>query len=144
MKQETIEKAVKVINRSIKFYQRRLTYQLELKAESRVKNGNLKVDSFGDYEHNIQKYETILADLATIKRAIKNNKTNVKIYGIELVDFAFCNYNETMRTLLKAGLDFYIGDEYGEIWLESIDEREEREEELMAMQLNGLTADFEE
>ena len=81
MKQETIKKAVKVINRSIKFYQRKLTYQLELRAEAEFDNGNLKIASFGDYESNIQKYEIILADLATIKRAIKNNQTSVKIFG---------------------------------------------------------------
>ena len=76
MKQETIEKAVKVINRNIKHYQRKLTYQLELRAEARFNNGNLEVNSIGDYERNIQRYEIILADLATIKRAIKEQSNN--------------------------------------------------------------------
>ena len=151
MKQETIEKAVKVINRSIKHYQRKLTYQLELRAEAEFNNGNLKVDSLGDYEHYIQKYEIILADLATIRRAIERNRCNVKIYGSESgVGFM---YVETAHVLDEAGLDV-DGNGYGEIWLQSIDEREEqlkkeedfdeRELELMAMQLEGLMAEFEE
>ena len=151
MRQDTIKNAVKVINRKIKFYQKKLTYQLELRAEAEFNNGNLKVDSLGDYESNIQRYEIILADLATIKRAIKDNQTTVKIYGTK--DCYDCMYVETESALKKARLDF-DGDRFGKICLESIDDREEqkqeegyldeREEELMAMQLNGLTADFEE
>lgn len=152
MKQETIEKAVKVINRSIKHYQKKLTYQLELRAEARFNNGNLEVNSLGDYESNIQRYEIILADLATIKRAIKNNQTNAKIYGTKNCDGFM--YIETSDTLKKARLDF-DGDGFEKIFLESIDERkeeqkeeegywDEREEEWMAMQYNGLMAEFEE
>ena len=58
MKQETITRAVKVINRSIKYYQRKLTYQLEQMAEAMFDNGNLDVTNFSDYESNIQKYES--------------------------------------------------------------------------------------
>lgn len=154
MKQETITKAVKVINQSIKFYQRKLTYQLELRAEAEFNNGNLKVANFGDYESNIKKYEIILADLATMKRAINNNKTSVKIFGTD--DCRGYNYTETSNVLKKAGFD-YDGDGFtGEIWLLSIKEFEEEwvegtpeswsayEEEQMAMQLNGLMAEFEE
>lgn len=133
MKQETIKKAVKVINRSIKFYQRKLTYQLELRAEAEFDNGNLKVASFGDYESNIQKYEIILADLATIKRAIKNNQTSVKIFGT--AENTGYIYIETSRTLNEAGFDT-DGDGFsGEIYLFSIDEWEEewrKEEEQIA------------
>lgn len=128
MKQETITKAVKVINRSIKFYQRKLTYQLELRAEAEFNNGNLEVANFDDYKSNIKKYEIILADLATIKRAIKNNQTSVKIFGTD--DCRGYFYTETSNVLKKAGF-YYDGDGFtGEIWLVSI---EEFEEEQMAM-----------
>ncbi len=157
MKQETITKAVKVINRNIKFYQRKLTYQLELRAEAEFDNGNLDISSFGEYESNIQKYEIILADLATIKRAIKNDKTSVKIFGT--ADCRGDTYTETSEVLKKAGFD-WDGDGFsGEIWLLSIGEFEEEyknewvegtpeswsayEEEQMAMQLNGLMAEYE-
>lgn len=157
MKQETITKAVKVINRSIKFYQRKLIYQLELRAEAEFDNGNLDITSLGDYESNIKKYEIILADLATIKRAIKNDKTSVKIFGT-YDDCRGYIYTETLEVLNKAGFD-YDGDEFAsEIWLLSIEEIEEEfrnevadgtpetwsiydEEELMAMQLSELMAE---
>ena len=145
MKQETITKAVKVINRNIKFYQRKLTYQLELRAEAEFDNGNLKVASFGDYESNIQKYEIILADLATIKRAINNNQTSVKIFGT--ADNRGYIYIETSNALKKAGFDWDADGFTGEMWLACIEEWEEeykKEEERMAMQLNGLMAEFEE
>lgn len=123
MKQETIKKAVKVINRNIKFYQRKLTYQLELRAEAKFDNSNLDIASFGEYESNIQKYEIILADLATIKRAIKNDKTYVKIFGT--ADCRGYIYTETSEVLKKAGFD-WDGDGFsGEIWLFSIDEFED-------------------
>ena len=122
MKQETIKKAVKVINRNIKFYQRKLTYQLELRAEAKFNNGNLKVANLGNYESNITKYEIILADLATIKRAIKNNQTSVKIFG--MAENRGYIYKETSNVLRKAGFD-YDGDGFtGEIWLLSIEEFE--------------------
>ena len=114
MKQETIKKAVKIINRNIKFYQRKLTYQLELRAEAEFDNGNLKSNSFVDYESNIQKYEIVLADLATIKRAIKNNQTTVRIFGT--AENRGYIYNETSMVLKEAGFD-YDGDGYGEIYL---------------------------
>lgn len=137
MKQEKITKAVKVINRNIKFYQRKLTYHLELRAEAEFDNGNLKVASFGNYESNIQKYEIILADLVTIKRAIQNNQTAVKIFGT--ANNRGYIYRETSRALNEAGFDT-DGDGFEETWLFPIDEREE---EQMAMQLNGLMAEFE-
>lgn len=154
MKQETITKAVKVINRNIKFYQRKLTYQLELRAEAEFNNGNLDISNFGEYESNIQKYEIILADLSTIKRTIKNDKTSVKIFGTS--DCRGYIYTETSEVLKKAGFD-YDGDGFSEeIWLLAIEEFEEEyknewvegtpeswsayEEEQMAMQLNGLMA----
>lgn len=139
MKNETIKKAVKNINRSIKFYQRKLTYQLELRAEAKLDNGNLKIANLGDYESNIKKYEIILSDLATIKRAIKNNQTSVIIFGTE--DSRSYIYAETSNALKKAGF-YWDGDGFsGEIWLVCI---EELKEERMAMQLNGLIAEFEE
>ena len=144
MKQETITKAVKVINRNIKFYQRKLTYQLELMNEALLGNGNLKNDSFDADKNLIEKYEIVLADLATIKRAITNNKTEVKLYGT-LNDSSMI-YSETSKALGEAGFSFE-GDGFGtEISLISIDELEEewKEEERMAMQLNGLMAEFED
>lgn len=139
MKQETIEKAVKVINRSIKFNQRQLGYR----------------------DGHIEKYEIILVDLDTIKRAIKNNKTSVRIYGtaynrgnIYTGNNRDYIYTETVEVLQRAG--FYTNiDKFGTLELSSIDEEEEElvegtpeswsayEEEQMAMQLNGLMAEFE-
>lgn len=150
MKQETIMKAVKVINRSIKFYQRKLTYQLELRAEAEFDNGNLKVANFGDYESNIKKYEIILADLATIKRSIKNNQTSVKIFGAAEKNGGIYIY--TLNVLRAAGFDYNGVGFGGQIELFPIEEWDEEtpnswsaydEEEQMAMQLNGLMAEFE-
>lgn len=144
MKQETFKKAVKVINRNLRSYQRKLTYQLELMNEALLKNGNLKHDSFDADKNLIEKYEIILADLATIKRAIINNKTEVKLYGT--LDNGNMIYSETSKVLGEAGFIFE-GDGFGtEITLTSIDELEEewKEEERMAMQLNGLMAEFED
>lgn len=127
MKKENIIKAVRVINRNLKFYQKKLTYQLELKAEEEFNNANLKVDSLGDYESHIKKYEIILADLATIKRAIKNNNTSIRIYGT--ADSRNLIYDETLDVLKKSGFDVdtfdyvtldifpieeYDGDTYGD------------------------------
>lgn len=107
MTQEAIDKAVKEMNRSIKFYTRKLMYQLELRAEVELNNGYLEVGDFD--ESNIKKYEIILADLSTVKRAVKGNKTCAKVYGTAERDG--CTYNETVYALRRAGLD-YIGDEY--------------------------------
>ena len=117
MRQDTIKNAVKVINREIKLYQKKLTYQLELRAETKLKNGNLELDSrFGDYESNIKKYEIILADLATIKRAIKNNRKMVKTIGsAERRDLI---YPETLITVRRAGFTILIT---GEIYQCSYD-----------------------
>lgn len=122
MKQETITKAVKVINWSIKFYQRKLTYQLELRAEAEFDNGNLEIASFGDYESNIQKYEIILADLATIKRAIKNNQTTVKIFGT--AESRGYIYTETSKVLDEAGF-YFDSDDFGALILDLLEGFEE-------------------
>lgn len=113
MKKETTKKAVESINRSIKYYQRRLTEQLEIRAETELENGNLKKASFGNYEEKIQKYEIILADLATIKRAIRRNKTSVKILGIKKSSNAI--YIETSREIKKAGFEYDRNMHTGEI-----------------------------
>lgn len=146
MKQQTIDKAVKSLDRSIQFYQRKLIYQLELKAEIDLQNGNLNVAD-ENYMGNIMKYELILSDLATVKRAIKKGKgeveVEVNIYGT-LENRGYL-YPEFTKALTKAGLN-EDGDGYGVIWLSSIEELEEEldvEEEKMAMQLNGLMAEFE-
>lgn len=128
MKEKTIEKAVKVINREMRTYQRQLSYQLELKAEAEFHNGYLEDVSYGDYESNIKQYEIILAELATIKRAIRNNETSVKSYG------AFCSrddvYTQTSEVLKKAGFDIQ-SDGFGKYELFSIEEFEEEcEKEL--------------
>ena len=141
MNQETINKAVKVINRHIRFYQRRLTYQLEMKVEAKLNNGNLKVAKFDDYESNIKKYEIILSDLATIKRAIKNKKTMVKI--IETAQGRGIIYDETSKAIKEAGFDYNVDVFKREIYLCSLEERKEAEERI-AMQLNKLMAEFEE
>lgn len=113
MKQQTIDKAVQSLNRSIRDYQRKLTYQLELKAEADLQNGNLKVVD-ESYMSNIMKYELILADLATIKRAIKNNKTEMEVYGV--VGNRGRMYSEVEKALTIAGF-FIDGTGYGTIWL---------------------------
>lgn len=146
MKQETINKAVRVINRSIKFYQRKLTYQLELRAEAAFNNGNLKDASFGDYESNIQKYEIILADLATIKRAIKNNQTSAKIYGT-YDDVRGSIYDETFEVLSRAGFDI-DGDGFETLYFSPLEDEEWESEwdkgtpELEAKRFEGTPASW--
>lgn len=120
MKKETTKKAVEIINRSMKYYQRRLTEQLEIRAETELKNGNLKNASLGNYEEKIQKYETILADLATIKRAIRKNKTSVKILGTKKNRNTI--YIETSREIKKAGFEYSKNMLTGEIDFWTIEE----------------------
>ena len=122
MKQQTIDRVVKELNRSIRFYQRKLTHQPELK------------------------YKRILSDLATVKSAIKECEgefdVEVEIYGT--LENRGQVYPEFTKALNKARLDM-DGDGYGKIWLSSIEEREEElamEEEQMAMQLAGLMEAF--
>lgn len=121
MKKETTKKAVEIINRSIKYYQRRLTEQLEIRAEIELENGNLKKDAFGNYKEKIQKYEIILTDLATIKRAIRKNKTSVRI--LETNRSRKTIYAETSREIKKAGFEYYINMYTREIHLLPIKEQ---------------------
>ena len=73
--------------------------------------------------------------MATIKRAIKNNQTSVKLWGS--AENRSYIYRETCDTLYEAGFDFDEGDEFGgAIELILIDDR--REEFLM--QLDELIA----
>lgn len=67
------------LNRVIKEYQQKLTYQLELKAEAELGNGNVGTYKASYYESNIVKCEKIIASLATIKRALEKNRKSVKI-----------------------------------------------------------------
>lgn len=147
MKQQTVDKVVNSLNRSIQVNQKRLIYQLELKAEANLQNGNLKVED-ESYMSNIMKYELILADLASVKRAIikkgtKEVEVEVKIYGT--LENRGNVYPEFSKALIIARLDM-DGDGYGVVWLSSIEELEAElvmEDERMAMQLNGLMAEFE-
>lgn len=123
MKQKTIKRAVKVINRNIEVYQRKLTYQLELMNEALLENGNLKDDSFDSDANLIEKYEIILADLATIRRAVANNKMTVKLYGT--LNNECIMYPEIVKTLEKARLDFQCYGLGELIVLNPIDELEE-------------------
>lgn len=104
MKQETIEKATKVINRNIKFYSRQLKYfKLKMKPKE------------------TKETEIILSDLKAIKRAVLNNETSVPIIGTEdRNDFV---YNKTLNVLQKAGFD-YDGDGFCTLYLIPIDEFE--------------------
>ena len=108
MNEKTIKKAVWTINKNLSFYQRKLTYQLELRAESEFENGNLNLEAdFYDREfdeNDIKKYEVILADLATIKRAIKSNVTVVRVSGT--AQGAAFIYKETTDVLNRAGFTY--------------------------------------
>ena len=123
MKQETITNAVKILNCIIKDYQEKLIYQLELRAEAKFRNGNLIVSKSSDYESSIVKYETILADLATIKRSIENDKLFVKIS--ETVKSKCSVYRrEIADAMYEAG--FYgLGTESGALELYPIDEMDD-------------------
>ncbi len=105
MNQEAIEKATKVINQCINFYQKKLTYQLELKSEAKFNNGNLKNPDFSDYESNIEKYEIILSDLSAIVRALNSKKTSVKIFGTAQNRNQL--YVETANILIASGFNPY-------------------------------------
>lgn len=119
MRQETIEKAVQVINQHIRFYQRKLTYQLELKAETILCNSNLAGANSSRRDLKIKKYEIILADLATIKRSIKMDKTTFRILGT--AENRSMIYSETLKAIKKAGF-LVDGDEYGTLYLSPLDE----------------------
>ena len=137
MERQTIEKVVKSLNGSIQFYQRKLTYQLELKAEADLQNGNLNVAD-ENYMDNIMKYQLILSDLATIQRAIQKGEgegeVEVNIYGT--AENRGQVYPEFTKALAKAELDM-DGNGYGTIWLSSIEEELEKalalERERMAI-----------
>ena len=96
MKRKTIYRAVNVINRYISMYQERLLYYLELKAELKLENGNIEAsDTFQNYESDIERYEIILADLVTIKRAIEKGKVSIRTY--ESAD----SYKDEILSVLK-------------------------------------------
>ena len=120
MNVKTIKKAAETINREIKFYERNLTYCLEQRLELEVNNGNLKGANFSNIESTIKKYEIVLADLATIKRAIKRNKTSVRIYGTAYNRGDI--YDETLKVLVKAGFDV-DSDGFGTLILLPIEDR---------------------
>lgn len=114
MRKETIKEVVKKLNQSIQFYQRKLTYQLELKAERELVNGNLEfADLMYDYNpEDIEKYLIVIADLATIKRAIKKGNNYVKIIGTanrDNCDMMDMLYRETSDSLARAQLEYIDG-----------------------------------
>ena len=127
MKQTTIKKALKVINKYMKRYEGKLAFWLELKAETELHNENIKVLDAHKCDDYIQKYQIIIADLATIKRAIKSGKTEMAIYGTaELVGYV---YNETYNVIKNAGFD--IDGNFRTIRLIPIEEYEEEMEAEM-------------
>lgn len=105
MKQEKT-KALRIIDREIRAYQFKLIYQLELKAESELNNGNIKLND-DDYENNISKYENILASLATIKSAIKKNQERVKIYCTK-EGYLYSEIGKIQREMSRAGYIIYF------------------------------------
>lgn len=120
MNEATRKKAVKVINRGIKFYRRELVRHLELRAEYDLHNGNLIGDTFKDLDDcNPKKYAIIVSDLLSVKRAIQNDKKEVKLYAS--VESKEDYYEETTGVLLKAGLDIY-SDEPGILKFSLIEE----------------------
>ena len=102
MKPETIKRVVDVLNRYIKYYSWKLLTCLEIKAESEFRNGNLDLKHSGEYETDIKRYEIILSDLLSVKRAIKNGVYKIKLYGT-LTDRDYV-YPETLRVYKKAGI----------------------------------------
>lgn len=122
MKQTTIKKALKVINRALKLYQGKLTFWLELKAETELCNGNINVRKPSECSNYIQKYETIISNLATIKRAIRDGKEEVKIYcSAEASSFI---PNEIHDVIEESGFEV-DGDPDGTIFLIPTEELEE-------------------
>lgn len=103
MTEERSKRLVKVLRRYIKEYQQKLTFQIECEAESLFKDG-----SRYDAEKR-KKYETILSDLATIKRAVEKGENTIEIYGT--ADSRNELYWETKKILTKAGIDthYYYG-----------------------------------
>lgn len=83
MTQERINWTVKVITRSIRYYQKKLAYQLELGVEDMFHNGLRKSTNIGDMESNIKTYETIIGDLGTIRRAISKGISHANIYSFD-------------------------------------------------------------
>jgi len=77
MRQKTIDKAIRDIERSIEYYQKRLNDRLEEEEKGNIADYKYKCL----LEKSIKNTEIILADLAAIKRAIENNKKSVKISG---------------------------------------------------------------
>ncbi len=112
MNEATRKKAVKVINRGIKFYRRELIRQLELRAEYDLHNGNLigaTLENINDC--NPKKYAIIVSDLLSVKRAIQNGKNKVNLYAS--LESREDYYSETNSILVKTGLDFYAEGEPG-------------------------------
>ena len=126
MKQERIEWTVRVINQGIRHYQRKLAHQLELRAEIEFHNGNLKCSNISNCENNIKKYEIIIADLSAVRRAIRNDKDCVKIYGTaDETDEVGTIYPETYDVLVKRAklyIDGAMG--YRDLYFEAIEEHE--------------------
>ena len=121
MRQETIEKAVQVINQHIRFYQRKLTYKLELKAETILCNSNIAGANSSRRDLKIKKYEIILADLATIKRSIKMDKITFRILGTAENMCTGMIYVETLKAINEAGF-LVDGNEIGTLYLYPLNE----------------------
>lgn len=79
---EQVKEALKIVDRHIRIYQRKLIHEFELMAELELNNGNLKVDcKLEDCKKNAERYQVILANMVTIRRAIKTgHKGQIKTY----------------------------------------------------------------
>lgn len=79
---EQVKDALKIVDRHIRIYQIKLIHELELMAELELNNGNLKVDcQLDDCKKNAERYQVILANMATIRRAIKTGHNgHIKTY----------------------------------------------------------------
>lgn len=120
MTKKRIKWTVKVINQRIEHYQRKLSGQLKLQVESMFHNGLFDCSDIGDIESNIKKYEIIIADLETIKSAIKRGRSFVRIYSFDEAtgDIASDEMYDTLVNRAKLhveGLDgelYFIAEEY--------------------------------
>ncbi len=104
MTMEKQQRLVKTLRRYIKEYQKKLLFQLECEAES-ILDGGERYDA-----EERKKYETILSDLAIIKRAVEKGESTIKIYGT--AESRCKMYHETEGILKKAGMytHYYYGD----------------------------------
>ena len=93
-----------IIRKNIKRYRNNLICEFVAEEKGMTKKVELKSQEGVDDQDNIEKYKTILTDLAIVRRAIENNCSSVVILGSAQATGHL--YIETENILKEMGFQF--------------------------------------